>query len=702
MKILRINKFFNKLGRVQTAHRSGILVAVFLFTLLAAAGILRFEFTYTNEGWFLEGDAAKVNAEKFRQNFGNDASVVVLVTANGVAVSEDGANATPSVRDSVIMNMRDALSRYMLANIPLAKEIHTIENSKGTEALILLSLDSYENPAEDAEKVGRAVADMLERPEFISERWNLNAAGEPYLDVSKNDSTMPQAAKSVAIGVLIMILCLAFFTRSIFGVSVPFMATAFAMASVFGICGWLGVKPDFTLFTLPMMLGMALSVGYSIHYINSFKAAFARLNNRKDALVEAVTETGWPIFFTVVTTVASMLSFLFVEMPVLRVIGTICGAMVFGVYLYVIILVPILFSYGSDDVATIIGEKTFGRVENHFVRLGEKVLNFKLPVVLVTVVIAIASALGCLGLKVNVDYIEMFGTKLPFVENLVKLMDSELANIYSYNVIVDSDSAGTFKNPMMFATLDSAVKNLSQLPLTKVTEGKARVMVGGVNDNFSMAFIHVELREWNSKQVNEDMDSAMAMVRKYFPNADVGVEGYAAEQASMNDKLVKGEIESIGISFAVIAFLLIISFMSIKTGLIGMIPNIAPILVIGGVMGACGFSMDMMTMMVMPMALGIAVDDTIHFVNHAKLNFERCGNYRDSVLASFGEVGKSMVSTTIILCMMFVAYMVSPVTIFFRVGFMASVGLSAALLADFTITPVLIMLTKPFGKEIEK
>lgn len=118
-------------------------------------------------------------------------------------------------------------------------------------------------------------------------------------------------------------------------------------------------------------------------------------------------------------------------------------------------------------------------------------------------------------------------------------------------------------------------------------------------------------------------------------------------------------------------------------------------------MGICGFSMDMMTMMVMPMALGIAVDDTIHFVNHSKLCFERCGNYRESILTTFKDVGKSMVSTTIILCMMFVAYMVSPVTIFFRVGLMASIGLATALVADFTITPVLIMLTKPFGKEIK-
>lgn len=687
MRILQINKFFSRLGKFQTTHRGGILLAVVLFTLLAGAGILRFEFTFTNDGWFLEGDPAKVNAEKFRENFGNDASVVILVTAE-------------NVQDSSVLAMRDTLSRYMLSNIPLAKEIHVIENSSKTEALLHLSLERYRDPGEDATKVGRAVADLLERPEFKSDLWDLNAGGEPYVDVANNDSTMPQAVRSVVIGVFIMIFCLAFFTRSAFGVLVPFMATAFAMASVFGICGWLGVKPDFTLFTLPMMLGMALSVGYSIHYINSFKKAYGRLGNREAALVEAVTETGWPIFFTVVTTVASMLSFLFVEMPVLKIVGTICAAMVFGVYLYVIILVPILFSYGAkNDCCDKPCKGERGRIEKCLGTVGERVLNIKLPVALATVALAVASAVGCLGLKVNMDYVEMFGTKLPSVERLVKLMNSELANIYSYNVMVDFGEPDAFKNPGNMLALDSASSGLGELPLTKISEGKARVMVGGMTEDFSMAYIHVELKEWNSKQVDIDMDSALALVRRHFPKADVGVEGYAVEQSSMNNKLVEGEIKSVGVSFVVIAILLIISFMSVKTGLIGMIPNIAPIMVIGGVMGIFGFSMDMMTMMVIPMALGIAVDDTIHFVNHTKLCFERCGDYRESVLQTFRDVGKSMVSTTVILCMMFLAYMVSPVTIFFRVGLLSIIGLSTALVADFTITPVLIMLTKPFGKK---
>jgi predicted RND superfamily exporter protein len=69
--------------------------------------------------------------------------------------------------------------------------------------------------------------------------------------------------------------------------------------------------------------------------------------------------------------------------------------------------------------------------------------------------------------------------------------------------------------------------------------------------------------------------------------------------------------------------LMMLVFRSVKTGLIGMIPNIAPALVVGGYMGLHHITLDMMTMIVMPMLLGLAVDDTIHFINHAKLEFQR-------------------------------------------------------------------------------
>ena len=104
----------------------------------------------------------------------------------------------------------------------------------------------------------------------------------------------------------------------------------------------------------------------------------------------------------------------------------------------------------------------------------------------------------------------------------------------------------------------------------------------------------------------------------------------------------------------------------------------------------------------MPMILGIAVDDTIHFTNHIKYQFEKCGNYRKAIEASYREIGKSMIMTTIILCAMFFIFLFSTMNCLVRIGYLSIIGLGSALIADYTLTPVLMLICKPFGKEKNK
>ena len=174
--------------------------------------------------------------------------------------------------------------------------------------------------------------------------------------------------------------------------------------------------------------------------------------------------------------------------------------------------------------------------------------------------------------------------------------------------------------------------------------------------------------------------------------------GEVVNYAEMNGKLVGGLLRSFGGSFVIIAIMMILAFGSIKAGLIGMIPNIAPVLLIGGVMGYSGMPLDMITMLVMPMILGIAVDDTIHMNNHIKYGFERTGSYRQALLLSYREIGKTMGMTTFILCAMFFVFIFSPMGALHNVGLLSIVGLGAALLADYTLTTALVYLAKPYGK----
>jgi predicted RND superfamily exporter protein len=142
-------------------------------------------------------------------------------------------------------------------------------------------------------------------------------------------------------------------------------------------------------------------------------------------------------------------------------------------------------------------------------------------------------------------------------------------------------------------------------------------------------------------------------------------------------------------------------FGSVKTGLIGLIPNITPAVVIGGILGFAGIPLDTSTVIIMPMILGLAVDDTIHFINHGKLEFIRSGNYRTSIRRTFGTVGVALFFTTIILSAVFCIYMTSEVKTYFNIGLLAIAGMVSALLADYLVTPGLFRFFRIFGREKE-
>ena len=93
------------------------------------------------------------------------------------------------------------------------------------------------------------------------------------------------------------------------------------------------------------------------------------------------------------------------------------------------------------------------------------------------------------------------------------------------------------------------------------------------------------------------------------------------------------------------------------------------------------------------------MDDTIHFINNIKYEFEKHNNYKKAILNSFSYVGKTLAMTTIILTVSFIMYIPSSIKTMSHVGIIAGIGLVSALVADYIMTPILVIWTKPFGKE---
>ena len=802
MSVEKFNLFFRRFGLFQISHRALFLVLLPIITAVGFFGLTKFEGDTSEEGWFDDSEEVKRNQDYFESIFGSDDSIMILVESQDVFAPEvleaiqrlgDRLEAKVPYADEVTSIMKLSISRgnedgFDVIN-PFEHGIPDISTEEGRaeledkrafilsrcsllnhlvsddcrETWVLLSLNPYDSSEQAA--IGKVAYDIVHSPEFQSDKYTFKGTGIAYTEYEEDMVSGQECAKRIGIGFIVMLVCLLLFVRSLRGFIVPIIATVCGIVCVLGYSSLFGIKSNTIMLALPVLLGMALSVGYSIHYINEFRLHFRTTGLRKESVVKAVEETGWPIMFTVITTMASMISFMTVGIGDLKWVGGICSAIVFATYMYVIILIPIFMSYGKDgkshgfESANAASLKSEGvspnsvannpcgkitKTEHFFEQFGAWVARKRWAITGISAAIIVACVPGIFRLTVNMDYIQMMGEKIPYVRELLSILEAKLGSQYNYNVMIEYPEEDAFKIPENMKNLDVLEECLATRKLTRWSGDQPRItsvtdivkevnrclnedkiefytvpdeqdlltqelflyeMSGGNNlskwlsSDYSTTFVHVDLNGYDANQIVADINFAKTEAARLFPGAKVGVVGQVVNYASMNEKLVKGELKSFLFSFVIIAILMIIAFSSLTTGLIGMIPNLAPVLCIGAVMGWGNIPLDMLTMTVMPMILGIAVDDTIHFTNRTKLEFERTGSYLESLKITFREIGKTLGMTTFILCSMFAVFCTSPMSSLARIGFFTIVGFGSALLADYTLTPVLLYITKPFGKE---
>jgi predicted RND superfamily exporter protein len=148
-------------------------------------------------------------------------------------------------------------------------------------------------------------------------------------------------------------------------------------------------------------------------------------------------------------------------------------------------------------------------------------------------------------------------------------------------------------------------------------------------------------------------------------------------------------------AFIVITLLMIILIGNIKIGLASMIPNIYPIIIMLGIMGWLDLPMDLFTMMIGSIAIGLAVDDTIHFMHNFRRYFEQYNDAKKAVRQTLHTTGRAMLVTTCVLSIGFFTFMFASMNNLFNFGLLTGITLITALLSDYFIAPSLMVLMHP-------
>ena len=182
-----------------------------------------------------------------------------------------------------------------------------------------------------------------------------------------------------------------------------------------------------------------------------------------------------------------------------------------------------------------------------------------------------------------------------------------------------------------------------------------------------------------------------------FDDSQVHVSGMLVLYNNMLQSLFRSQILTLGVVFLAIMLMFIVSFRSLKMAAIAIIPNLVAAVQVLGLMGWLGISLDIMTITIAAIVIGIAVDDTIHYVHRFTTEFSKDADYWATVERCHGSIGRAMYYTTITIMLGFTILALSSFipTIYF--GLLTGFSMLVALLADLTLLPLLLVMFKPLG-----
>ena len=658
-------------------------------------------------------------------------------TEEGMTIEQIVPEQIPSDAASLKEIRRKAYSKPYLSKKLVSKD--------GTMTWIMVKLRPF--PADSVWKKTSDIApDMVtgkEAGRIITKakyaELSPNAAGMPYMSYEKFVYLKGEMGRLFAIAFLVSIVVMLIVTRSLRGVIAPLVTSVCALVIGFGIIGWTGLYIDMSTAMIAVILTFACSIAYNIHLYNFFKTRFVETGRRKASITDAVGETGWGVLLSGLTTIAAMMTFLAMSIVPMKAIGLNTSLCLLSVLLTCLVVTPVLLSLGRDRKPHANMSHSFeGYVGDHFERFGGFVIRNHRRIVVVSLVLTLFCGIGLFSIEPAFDVEKTMGRKVEYVKKFLDLCDTELGSMYSYDLMITLPHADDAKKPENLKRLDKLATITEGYLLTKrhnsVTDiikdmnctlngGKqqfyripddadmvAQLLLlyenaGGTESEYWMDYdyrrlrLQVEIKNYNSNEAEKEMDALQAEARRLFPQAHISMVGNIPQFTVMQQYVERGQMWSMLLSVLVIGVILVLVFSSWKVGLVGMIPNLAPAVIVGGMMGWLDYPLDMMTASLIPMILGIAVDDTIHFINHSHVAYDRCGDYGGAIRSTFRTEGLAIVMSTVVVSATFAGFMSSNATQMVNWGILAVAGMVSALLADLFLTPILFKYLRVFGKE---
>ncbi len=562
------------------------------------------------------------------------------------------------------------------------------------------------------------------------------------------------------IGVFIfIILTLWFIFRNFKWVAMPLLGCATSviiMVGLLGLIGWKVTVISSNFIALMLILNMAMNIHVTVRFLQ-LKKEFPQLT-KEEVVFEASKKMMLPILYTVLTTICAFLSLVFSGIKPIIDFGWMMTVGLIVSLLVTFLLLPSLLNLFSskDDMEVKDTEKSFITSV-----LGSFAKNNKILIFGSTLLIVIFSIVGIFKLEVENSFINYFDKETEIYKGMKKI-DDDLGGTTPLNIILkfpvkkkeikeendefddweDQNEANEDKAKYWFTRdkMDKIIKvhdYLDSLPeigkvlsfgsILRVAEDlnnkelqsleiavlyskipeviKKEIITPYISVDEDEARISVRIKDSLKdlrrndliKKINSDLNTKLGLDKDEYKLA-----GVLILFNNLLQSLFKSQILTLGIVMLGIFLMFLILFRNIVLASIGVVPNFIAAFFILGIIGLLGIPLDMMTITIAAITIGIAVDNSIHYIYRFKEEFKKINDYNKTLDRCHSTVGVAILNTSITIVFGFSILVLSNFipTIYF--GVFTGIAMMLAMISVLTLLPKLLLVYKPFGEESDK
>lgn len=752
---LTMVSFFRNLMQPRLLSLKTAIALIVIVHLVAGAFLLRLEFNNAPELYFPKNAPASILDRQLRAEFPNDEMLIGLFVGSNLYSKEFLASLDRvSRRLEKLPDVERVFSVTNADHIANSADGFTVErlidlerlnDSTVAERKARVLQDRFV-PGWLAAKDGEALA-LVVRPKKLSEsrqRAAIEAALYEEVKTGKMEGQLVAVAGPVALDAaemrsmmhdsilftpLVMFLGLGLLLWVV-GRIPPVIIGAVAMSTVTISCVALisAMGQPYTLVTamVPTLIS-AYTVGNVLHLY----AALQRMRNdgsgNAKRVMFAIHTIRKPALFNVLSTAAGMISLVLVPIPPIQVFGVVSAFGTLMIYLVLIYLLPpLLVKYDRGLWPKNTGGFAWTK------RISYGVARFSMRhagwvVAVVALLLALATP-QILKVQSESDLLKFFDDSHPLTQS-TRMIEKRLVGVTALEIVVDGPGRDAFKDANRLKLLKSVQDWVKTLPEVDRTvsmvdileemnwafsgeEAAARTLPGNnkllsqllliydgrdlqelVNNEYQRTRILLNVNVHGANAIQSVIEKIEAHLAKVdAPGITWQIAGSGRLFSDQEDLLVVGQLHSFLGAFGQIFLIMLILWRSVPAACIGMLPNLAPIAFIFFVMGVSGIQLDMATVLIASVALGITVDDTIHFFHHF---FERrhkgCGVIF-SLARSFDESGRAVVAISLLLVAQFLLLVSSSFQPTSHFGLLTAAGLLAGQLLELLLLPALIVL----------